>query len=185
MSSSSSSSKKALKLFSQWKSLSLKSADEIASKAISIAERNKFAPVAICVMDAVGHPIVTKVMDGCPPMAYSKISKAKANTCVSMKMSSRAYGEKYLQKTVGPDVFGRVLSQIAAVDGEAVAFPGGVLIRDKITEEILGSVGISGAAGAEDEYCALRAIQTSQVASEVVTEPAEHDCATVIIDDDE
>jgi uncharacterized protein GlcG (DUF336 family) len=96
--------------FISTKSLNLRVADEIASLAIKAATENGFKPISICVMDPSGHEIVTKRMDGCPAMAYPKISAAKANTCVSTKSSSRAYGAKYLKGPngpVGPEVFAR------------------------------------------------------------------------------
>lgn len=93
------------------KSLNLTVADEIASLAINAALKNKFKPIAVCVMDASGYEIVTKRMDGCAAFAYPKISAAKATTCVSTKMSSRTYGKKYLKGPdggpVGPEVFAR------------------------------------------------------------------------------
>ena len=92
------------------KSLNLTVADEIASLAINAALKNKFKPIAVCVMDASGYEIVTKRMDGCAAFAYPKISAAKATTCVSTKMSSRTYGKKYLKGNdgpVGPEVFAR------------------------------------------------------------------------------
>lgn len=49
----------------------------------------------------------------------------------------------------------RVLNQISTAEGKMAAFQGGILVREKATGEIVGSVGISGAAGDEDEYCAL------------------------------
>lgn len=60
-----------------------------------------------------------------------------------------------LQKDSTPDVFVRVLNQISTIDGNVAAFPGGVLIRDATSKQIVGAVGVSGAAGAEDEYIAL------------------------------
>jgi len=139
--------------------LSLKVADEIANKAISTCVKYAFNPISVCVMDGSGYPIVQKCMDNCPPMAYPKISFAKANTCVSVKSSSRAYGAKYLHgkdgEKVGPEVFARVLNQINTMDGQMAAFQGGVLIREKEGGSIIGSVGVSGAAGDEDEFCAL------------------------------
>lgn len=48
------------------KSLTLQVADEIANKAVEAAVRHHFHPIAVCVMDPFGYPIVTKRMDGCP-----------------------------------------------------------------------------------------------------------------------
>ena len=48
------------------------------------------------------------------------------------------------------------------------------------SNEIVGSVGVSGASGAEDEYIGLRAVQLSSIRSDVITEPKEHMCLTVM-----
>jgi len=89
-------------------------------------------------------------------MAYSRLASAKANTCVAVQMSTRAYGTKYLKGSDGivpstPDVYVRGLNQMIAVESGLAAFPGGVVIRDTATGDIVGSVGVSGAAGDEDE----------------------------------
>lgn len=122
-------------------------------------------------------------MDGCPHIAYPKISRAKANTCVAVKSSSRAYGAKYLigkdGAPVGAEVFARVLNQINIVDGNMAAFQGGVLIREKESGVIVGSVGVSGAAGDEDEFCALAGVKECMLADQLVTEPLEHSCKTI------
>ena len=101
---------------------------------------------------------------------------------MSTNASSRAYGNKYLKgkngEKVGPEVFVRVLNQINTLDGEMAAFQGGVLIREKASNDVVGAVGISGAAGDEDEYCALRAVVESSIGDELLTEPAEHSCKT-------
>ena len=53
------------------------------------------------------------------------------------------------------------------------------MIREKETGEILGSVGVSGAAGDEDEYCALYGIQNCVIGEVLETEPATHSCKTI------
>jgi len=165
------------------KNLSLSAADEISSLVIEVCKRNAFKPISVCVMDTSGHAIVTKRMDNCPPTAYPKISFAKANTCVSTKASSRAYGNKYLKgkngESVGPEVFVRVLNQITTLDGTMAAFQGGVLVRDKSSGEVVGSVGVSGAAGDEDEYCALRGVMECSIGKQLLTEPEQHSCKTM------
>jgi uncharacterized protein GlcG (DUF336 family) len=166
------------------KSLSLAIADEIASLAVEACTQQGFNPVSICVMDPSGAEIVTKRMDNCPSIAYPKISHAKANTCVATKSSSRAYGNKYLKgkdgvSSVGPDVFARVINQINTLQGDMAAFQGGVLIREKSTGDIVGSVGVSGAAGDEDEFCALYGVKECSLGDELATEPADHSCKTL------
>jgi uncharacterized protein GlcG (DUF336 family) len=51
--------------FLQYKTFSLKVADEIATLAIQTCHKSGFNPVAVCVMDQAGYPIVTKRADGC------------------------------------------------------------------------------------------------------------------------
>ena len=118
-------------------------------------------------------------------VAYPKISHAKANTCVATLQSSRSYGTKYLKGSdgisvpVGPETFARVLNQIAITDGQMACFQGGVLVREKDSGDVVGSVGVSGAAGDEDEFCALAGVKECEVGDLLVTEPAEHSCKTV------
>lgn len=133
-------------------------------------------------MDPYGHEIVTKRMDGCPPMVYSKISHAKANTCVSTKLSSRAYGDKYLNfkgPEVGPSTFVRLISQMSSANGDLACFQGGILVRDRASGEIVGSVAASGAAGDEDEYACLMGVKLCSASTELITEPPDHSCRTI------
>lgn len=75
----------------------------------------------------------------------------------------------------------RVLNQISILDGKVAAFQGGVLVREQSSGEIVGAVGISGAAGDEDEYCAIYGVDNCAmgVSKLLVTEPAEHSCKTL------
>jgi uncharacterized protein GlcG (DUF336 family) len=113
------------------------------------------------------------------PLAYPKISEAKARACISTNMSSRAYGSKYLSAKGTPDEFVRLVNQISTMGGKVAAFPGGVLVRSKEDGQVLGAVGVSGAAGAEDEYIALRAIHLCSAREDIMTEPEQHSCTTV------
>jgi uncharacterized protein GlcG (DUF336 family) len=112
------------------------------------------------------------------PLAYPKISEAKARACISTNMSSRAYGSKYLSADGTPDEFVRLVNQISTMGGQIAAFPGGVLVRSKDDGQVIGAVGVSGAAGAEDEYIALKAIHLSSAREDIMTEPEQHSCTT-------
>jgi hypothetical protein len=48
-------------------------------------------------------------------------------------------------------------SMVNITDGKMAPFPGGVLMKLE-SGEVIGSVGVSGASGDEDEYCALHGI---------------------------
>jgi uncharacterized protein GlcG (DUF336 family) len=162
------------------KSLTLEIAQDIASKAIQVAKENRFAPVGVTVLDACGHTVVQYRMDKCPP-GFLAMAHAKANTCIQVGMCSRTYGMKYLSKDATPDAFVRLINQTMLLGGDVACFQGGVILREKEGSSIVGAVGVSGAAGDEDEYCALMGVLESSAASELVTEPAEHSCKTTIV----
>ena len=48
-------------------------------------------------------------------------------------------------------------SMVNITGGNMAPFPGGVLIKTS-EGQVIGAVGVSGASGDEDEYCALRGI---------------------------
>lgn len=164
--------------FIQCKSLSLASADEIASKAIETAQAQNFKPISVCVLDSAGNPIVTKRMDGSAP-AFAEIAKAKAATCIQVGMSSRTYGNKYISKEATPDTFVKLLNQIMIQDGKVACFQGGIRVICKESGCVVGAVGASGAAGDEDEYCCLMGVQQSSIGSLTTTDPPTHSCKTL------
>ena len=53
-------------------------------------------------------------------------------------------------------------------------FPGGILLKAKIDGSVVGSIGVSGAAGDEDEFCAITAAEQSQIADEIEIDPPRH-----------
>jgi uncharacterized protein GlcG (DUF336 family) len=67
-----------MKAFLQYKTLSLKVADEIATLAIQTCLKSGFKPVAVCVMDQAGYPIVAKRADGC---TVSILNSGTADVC--------------------------------------------------------------------------------------------------------
>mmetsp|Transcript_12682 Transcript_12682/g.18640 ORF Transcript_12682/g.18640 Transcript_12682/m.18640 type:complete len:233 (-) Transcript_12682:75-773(-) len=161
------------------KSLSLEVAQDIAIKTTQVCRMNKFQPMTVVVLDSAGHLIVQHRMDGCHPGALP-MSIAKANTCIQFGMSSRTYFTKYLSPSSTPDVYVRLVNQLMILGGTVAAFQGGILLRDQ-EGNCVGAVGVSGAAGDEDEYCGLMGIQRSPLANNaVLTDPAEHSCKTCI-----
>ena len=48
------------------------------------------------VLDSEGHSIVSKRMDGCSSIGISDFAFAKALTCLTMKISSRQFRDKYV-----------------------------------------------------------------------------------------
>lgn len=163
--------------FIESKSITLEMAHDIAVRAVQAAKENKFKPVGVTVLDSSGNIVVQLRADSCPP-GFLDMAKAKANACIKVGMSSRAYGKKYLSQDSTPDVFVRLLNQMAILDGQVACFQGGIILRDKRDNSVLGAVGVSGAAGDEDEYCAIMGAKQSAIGKHIVTDPPDHSCKT-------
>lgn len=68
-----------------------------------------------------------------------------------------------------------MLGMVAISGGQMAPFPGGILL--KLGEHVVGAVGVSGAAGDEDEYCAIRGVMEADLG--LTTVPEQHSCSTV------
>ena len=60
--------------------------------------------------------------------------------------------------------------------------PGGVLIRSKDDNSVIGAIGVSGAVGDEDEFCAISAAAGSLFREDILFEPAKHSLNIAMID---
>ena len=153
-------------------SMNLELADILANGVIETAKRNGFAPIVVTVLDINANSIVQKRMDGPVHAAFPEFSLAKAFTCVSMKTSSREFRDKYTADG-DPTKMAQLTSMMSIAD--MAAFPGGVLVKNELGD-VVGAIGVSGAAGDEDEYCALRSVWDSGLG--LTTQPTEHSCST-------
>jgi uncharacterized protein GlcG (DUF336 family) len=165
--------------------LTLNVADQMATGVCAAALRNGFAPVTATVVDSNGSIIVQKRMDGCCPAAIPAFSFAKAFTCISTGLSSRGFRDKYTAAGSTPAQHFQMLSMVNITDGKLAPFPGGVLLLQAPAESsaeagapavILGAVGVSGASGDEDEYCALEGVKAGGLLCTPV--PLQHECKT-------
>jgi glc operon protein GlcG len=157
--------------------LSLDHADTIADNVISCIRRNGFNPITVYVLDQSGSTLVSKRMDGCSPVGMPEFAKAKAFSCIVNKYPSRAFRDRYTANGNDDSLakFGQMLGMVAISQGQMATFPGGIVV--KLGEHVIGAVGVSGAAGDEDEYCAIRGVVESQLGLSTV--PEQHSCATV------
>ena len=156
-------------------SLNLATADALADGVIASATRNQFPPIVVTVLDRRGNALVQKRMDGDVHVAFPEFSYAKAYTAVALGVSSRAFRDKYTSDGDAAKI--AQLTSMMAITGTMAAFPGGIALRNG-AGEVVGAIGVSGAAGDEDEYCALRAVWDSGL--ELTTEPKEHSCVTAL-----
>lgn len=154
--------------------LTLEHADAIASQVVQVCRRNQFAPIVVHVIDPAGHTMVSKRMDQCSLVGASDFAYAKAYACLATKSSSRNFRDKYTADEASAK-FGQMLSMVAITGGKMAPFPGGILLQ--YDGHIVGAVGVSGAAGDEDEYCAIRAVAEVNIVG-LTTIPDEPSCST-------
>ena len=155
--------------------LSLEHADAIANNVVNICTRNGFNPVTVTVLDASGSTLVSKRMDGCSPVGIPDISHAKAYSCIVNKYPSRAFRDRYTSEPQQSAKFCQMTTMVAISGNRMAPFPGGIVL--KLGDYVIGAVGVSGAAGDEDEYCAIQAVKEANLGLETV--PEAHSCSTV------
>jgi len=163
--------------------LSLRHADVIANNVIRCCERNGFNPVTVVVLDASGNTIVMKRMDGCSPVGTPDIAKAKAYSCIVNKYPSRTFRDRYTADEASAK-FCQMVTMVNISGNQMAPFPGGIVLQYQKNHRdqegggvIIGAVGVSGAAGDEDEYCAIRSVVEANIRG-LTTVPEQHSCAT-------
>lgn len=156
--------------------LNLNHADAIVNAAIAVCRRNGFKPVVACVLDAGGSTMVMKRMDGCSPVGSAEFAFAKATSCIINKYPSRNFRDRYTAEPNQAAKFCQMTTMVAISGNKMAPFPGGILLM--YAGHIVGAVGVSGAAGDEDEYCAIQGVLEANIAG-LVTVPETHSCKTV------
>ncbi|EIC31322.1 MULTISPECIES: GlcG/HbpS family heme-binding protein [Methylomicrobium] len=140
--------------------LTLEKANLIIQTAIAKARELKMAPLTVVVLDAAGHLKAMQREDGAS-MIRQDIATAKAWGAVSMGVSSRSLAGVAVQR---PDFMN---SLVTLSQGKVMPVPGGVLIRDKENNQLIGAVGISGDVSDQDERCAIAGIEAAGFAAGV------------------
>ncbi|MCS6801061.1 MAG: heme-binding protein [Chloroflexota bacterium] len=102
-------------------------------------------PMAIAVVDAGGHPIEVRRMDGAPVAAMTTVV-AKARTAVHFRTTTEALVEG---AKAWPEVY---QSWITVSGGQWVLSKGGVPLWKN--GHVVGGIGCSGGTGAQDITCA-------------------------------
>lgn len=139
-------------------SLSLESAEIIASEALTAARQAELLALTVVVLDAGGNLITAKREDGCGVLRFD-IAFGKAWGALGMGIPSRTIRDRLGDRPV----FQGALA--TASDGRLIPVPGGVLIRDR-EGFVIGAVGISGDTSAKDEFAAIVGVQASGYTSE-------------------
>lgn len=151
------------------KKLTLAAADAAANAAIKRCLDKRYAPIAVTVLDGSGAAVVTKRMDGCSCVGYPQFASAKASTAIVMKTTSRDFRDKYTKEPAQVAKYAQMLSMVSITNGGMAPFPGGVAITATAgagvgteSSEVVGAVGVSGAAGDEDEDCAHAGVEAAR-----------------------
>lgn len=138
--------------------LTLEQADTLADATLAEGRRLSLAPLAVVVLDAGGHVVVSKREDGAGILRMD-IAHGKAWGSLGMGFDSRELAVRAQQV---PTFLGMIATTSG---GRLVPSPGGLLIHDA-AERILGAVGVSGDLGDHDERAALAGIAAAGLVSD-------------------
>ncbi len=132
-------------------SISLEAALKIAQNTLEHGKSVKMAPLAVAVLDVRGTLKVYLASDGSSLLRF-EIAHAKAWSVLGMGLGAREL-ERRAAKV--PLFFNNLQ---ALSQGKMPTVQGGVLIRNE-HGQVIGSVGVSGDTSANDEICAVAAIE--------------------------
>jgi uncharacterized protein GlcG (DUF336 family) len=130
--------------------VTLAQAASIVDAALAKARELNQMPQTVVVLDPGGHLVCAKREDGSGIIRF-EVAVGKAYGALGMGWGSRTMMERAAQN---PNF---LTSIVAASGGRMVPNPGGVLIRAN-DNKVLGSVGISGDTGDNDEIIAVAGI---------------------------
>ena len=130
--------------------IKLEKALSIANDCISIAREQNAKPIAVVVLDKHGNTVVSLKEDDASFFRID-VAKGKAWGCVAMGESSRGLGDKAKSNPA----FVNALTVTSK--GRILPNPGAVLIKEN--NNVIGSVGISGDKGENDEKICIEAVK--------------------------
>jgi glc operon protein GlcG len=124
-------------------SLSLQRSNELIRRAIEKASADYGRPICVAICDTAGFLVAFQRVEGAPVRSIA-ISQAKAYTAARMQGNTDALLERLRRENI-------LLSYFS--DDRLTALPGGSVIKT-IEGVIIGAVGVSGLAAAEDQQIA-------------------------------
>ena len=122
-------------------SISLENAKKVAAPALAEAEKNHWN-MAVAIVDTSGNLVYYEKMDG-TQLGSANVAVEKARTSALFKRPSKAFEDAVTSGPGGARVLS--LKNVTAIDG------GLPLVQDG---KIVGAIGVSGAASAQDAQCA-------------------------------
>jgi len=130
--------------------MTLELAGAIVDGVLAAGREKKLMPLAAAVLDAGGQLVAFKREDDASLLRFD-IAQAKAWGALGMGAGGRSLAKRAQDN---PAFFA---SLAALAGGRMIPNPGGVLVRGA-DGRVIGAVGVSGDAGANDEACAIEAI---------------------------
>ncbi|HIF92070.1 MAG TPA: heme-binding protein [Myxococcales bacterium] len=138
--------------------LTLEEANTIATAARTEARRLDLAPICVAVLDAAGTTKAIQTEDRVALMR-PQIATAKAWGSLGLGFSTRTF----TAMADGMSALFQTFSGLA--DNRIVPSPGGVLIaRDGV---LVGSIGVSGDTGPNDELCGVAGVEASGLVAQL------------------
>ena len=134
----------------------LKTALAIIDGALAKGAATACDPLSVAVLDSGGHLVAFQRQDA-SGILRAQIAIGKAYGALGFGVGGRALREK------NPKFMAGVIS---TAPGGMVPAPGGVLIRDPVTQAIIGACGISGDTGERDEVAAVAGIEAAGLAAD-------------------
>jgi uncharacterized protein GlcG (DUF336 family) len=122
--------------------LSLQAAEAMVHRAVAEAGSRFGRPICVAVCDQYGFLLAFNRMDGAPVRCI-QISMCKAHTAARMGMDTSAFAARLQRETLSPGAF---------CDDKLTEMPGGATLKEGA--RVIGGVGISGLAPAEDQVIA-------------------------------
>lgn len=119
--------------------LSLKSAQAMVARAVDEASTRFGRPICVAVCDTYGFELAFGRMDGAPVRSI-QIAQCKAYTAARMGVDTSAFAARLRRDNVPASSF---------CDDKLTDLPGGSVVKDG--DRLIGAVGISGLAPAEDQ----------------------------------
>ena len=134
--------------------ITLAQANRIIEAALEKGREMNLAPLSIAVLDAGGHPKALARED-CQAFMRVYAAQSKAWGALALGVHSRHIAERYEQ---GPRQAGFINAMNDFSAGRVIPLPGAVLIHSE-SGDLIGAVGVAGAASEDDEMCAVAGIE--------------------------
>lgn len=139
--------------------ITLDQARTIVAAALQHGNAAGMNPLCVAVLDAGGYLVAFEREDGVPNRRFD-VAHGKAYGAISVGMSSRKLGDAAVER---PHF---VNGLIAAMDGNLVPVPGGVLVTDE-AGAVIGAVGCSGDTSDNDEAAVVAGIEAAGLTAKI------------------